>query len=185
MRTECRFDDAHVSNIERELPWATRALINVNSRTFFASYSILLMTSSSSEEVLSSESDQSSASLERAERSDSATAREAELVQTLKDLQIVYNQLESQYLQSIFELECQMHETYIPLLERRAQVIDGSHEPSEAECRLKTDFLEPVEQQSSSDHTRGIPSFWLQTLKQVRRSTRERVGAPVCWHRRR
>ena len=98
-------------------------------------------------------------------------ASEAKLVQTLKDLQISYNQLESQYLKSVYELEYQFHEKYSRLFEQRAQVIGGKHEPNDDECCLKTDFLEAIEQQPFSDNVLGVPSFWLQTLKQVRETT--------------
>jgi hypothetical protein len=89
-------------------------------------------------------------------------------INALKNLQISYNQLESYYLKSVHELEYKFHEQCLYLFEQRSNIITGKYQPTDDECRLKTDFIEMNERLLPSDNQPGIPSFWLQTLKQVR-----------------
>ena len=125
---------------------------------------------SSSEEIVPT-SDESSSSLDHGDqteftsRNSSLTTIENDRINALKNLQISYNQLESRYLKSVNELEYKFHEQCSYLFDRRSDIIQGNYQPNDDECRLKTDFIEP---QSSSNDELGIPSFWLQTLKQVR-----------------
>ncbi|UJR28380.1 hypothetical protein I4U23_009621 [Adineta vaga] len=119
------------------------------------------MLSSSSEEILSISSNQSDLISKKHSLS---TIIEDDCINQLKTLQIVYNRLESQYLKSVHELEYKFFENCSYLFEQRANIINGNYEPNDEECRLQTDF---IEHRSSSDNIIGIPSFWLQTLKQI------------------
>jgi hypothetical protein len=94
--------------------------------------------------------------------------KENERINALKNLQISYNQLESHYLKSVNELEYKFHEQCSYLFEQRSDIINGKYEPNDDECRLKTDFIDTIERSLSSNNQLGIPTFWLQTLKQVR-----------------
>ncbi|CAF0869932.1 unnamed protein product [Adineta steineri] len=129
---------------------------------------------SSSEELISTSSDNSSLSLNHADQLEffcnnhfvPTTINDNQCIDILKDLQISYNQLESQYLKSVHELEYKFQEKCSYLFEKRSDIINGKYEPSDDECQLKTDFLETNDTQLSNTEF-GIPSFWLQTLKQV------------------
>lgn len=89
-------------------------------------------------------------------------------INTLKNLQILYNQCESHYLKRVYELEYKFHRQCSDLFDRRRTIINGTYEPTDDECRLQTDSIEPIERTQNENETHGIPSFWLQTLKQVR-----------------
>jgi nucleosome assembly protein 1-like 1 len=125
---------------------------------------------SSSEEILST----SSLSLEHDDQPEfssnkySLLTKENDRINALKNLQISHNQLESRYLKSVNELEYKFHEQCSYLFQRRSEIINGNYEPTDDECRLKTDFIETIDRQLPSDNALGIPSFWLHTLKQVR-----------------
>lgn len=129
---------------------------------------------SSSEEILSTSSDEASLSLEHGDQLEvysnkhSLQTIENDRINALKNLQISYNQLESRYLKSVNELEYKFHKQCSYLFERRSEIINGNYKPTDDECQLKTDFIETIDRQLSSDNGSGIPSFWLQTLKQVR-----------------
>ena len=125
------------------------------------------------EELMTTTSDESSSSFDHSDQRDSShyqksrTRHEIERIHALKNLQISYNRLESRYLKSVHELECQFSRQCSYLFEQRADIINGNYEPTDEQCRLKTDFLETNERTVSSEHDAGIPSFWLHTLKQV------------------
>jgi hypothetical protein len=127
---------------------------------------------SSSEEILTT-SDESSLSLDHGDQLEfsfnksSLPTIENDRINALKNLQISYNQIESRYLKSVNELECKFHEQCSYLFEQRSDIINGKYEPNDDECRLKTDFIETNERQIPTNNELGIPSFWLQTLKQV------------------
>lgn len=129
---------------------------------------------SSSEETLST-SDRSSLSLNHGDdRSDLTSKEEFPLlrdddrINSLKSLQILYNQCESRYLKSVYEMEYIFHQQCADLFDRRAAIINGTYEPTDEECRLKTDLIETIDRTRTEKDAPGIPSFWLQTLKQVR-----------------
>lgn len=127
---------------------------------------------SSSEELMTT-SDESSLSYDQGDQRDSFLDKQWQInkdiedVNALKTLQIAYNQLESQYLKSVHELECKFHEQCSYLFEKRSDVINGKYEPKDDECRLKSDFIDITQRSSDIDSQSGIPSFWLQTMKQV------------------
>lgn len=93
---------------------------------------------------------------------------ESDHISALKNLQRSYNELESRYLKSVNELEYKFHQQCSYLFDRRSDVINGKYEPNDDECRLKIDNIEINEKQSIPNDRLGIPSFWLQTLRQVR-----------------
>lgn len=93
--------------------------------------------------------------------------KDSEDINALKTLQIDYNQLESEYLKSIHELECKFHEQCADLFKKRSDVINGIYEPSDDECRLKSDFIDVIQRSPEINDQPGISSFWLHTLKQV------------------
>ena len=94
------------------------------------------------------------------------TKENDQIITILKKLQMSYNQLESSYLKSVNELEYKFHEQCSYLFELRSDIINGKYEPNNDECRLKTDCIETFERLHDK---LGIPSFWLQTLKQVKK----------------
>ena len=135
---------------------------------------------SSSEELLST-SDECSLSSQHDEQleiastdahSHSLSASHTDCLDALKGLQIAYNRLESSYLKRANELDYKFHQQYSHLFQQRADIVNGNCEPTDAECRLRTDFIDAFEQSAAaaavaSNDGLGIPSFWLQTLKQV------------------
>ena len=125
---------------------------------------------SSSEETIST-SEVSSSSLDPTDshgKDESFLAEQNDRINTLKNLQILYNQCESHYLKCVYELEYKFHQQCSNLFDRRSMIINGKYEPTDDECRLKIDSIESIEKTNDENETHGIPSFWLQTLKQVR-----------------
>ncbi|CAF1646691.1 unnamed protein product, partial [Didymodactylos carnosus] len=106
----------------------------------------------------------------------------------LKNLQIIYNQLEGKYLNDVNNLEYEYFQQYTKYFSLRSSIINGQYEPTDDECRLMTDrtnnneissnniFMDDEQQQQDNmiaqeneedKDIRGIPYFWLTTLKQV------------------
>lgn len=125
------------------------------------------------EEIVTT-SDESSSSLDHADQQEFSankrplTTRENDRINALKNLQISYNRLESRYLNSVHELEYEFYRQCSFLFEQRSEIISGKYEPNDEECRLRTDFIETNERSFSPNTESGIPSFWLQTLQQVK-----------------
>jgi len=132
---------------------------------------------SSSEEIILT-SDESSLSLGYGDQQEFSSNKqhlstiENDRINALKNLQISYNQIESNYLKSVNELEYKFHQQCLYLFEQRSDIINGKYEPNDNECRLKTDFIDINERSLLSNNQLGIPSFWLQTLKQVKISSK-------------
>ena len=135
------------------------------------------MSSSSAEETVTT-SEASSLSLDQGDylhflhatgQAPSLSTVETDRLNALKTLQIAYNRLESDYLKSVNDLEYEFHEQCSHLFERRSAIINGTYELNNEECQLKTAFIDTSEPTILAiDDEAGIPSFWLQTLKQVR-----------------
>jgi hypothetical protein len=124
---------------------------------------------SSSEEIITT-SDESSLSLDHSNQEEFSylSILKNDRINALKNLQISYNKLESHYFKSVNELEYKFHEQCLYLFEQRSDIINGKYEPNDDECRLKIDSIDIIERPISSNNQLGIPSFWLQTFKQVR-----------------
>lgn len=129
--------------------------------------------SSSSEEIITT-STESSLSYHHGDQQEICSNKsnlssvENNSINELKKLQNSYNQIESRYLKAVEELEYKFHQQCSYLFEKRSLIINGKYEPTDDECQLKTDSIEIIESSSLIKDNLGIPSFWLQTLKQVR-----------------
>jgi nucleosome assembly protein 1-like 1 len=128
---------------------------------------------SSADETVTSH-DRSSCSFDHGDQDDDAHWQESidlrdDRIDALRKLQLEHNRLESQYLRDVQQLEYQFHQQCAPLFERRSAIVNGRNEPNDDECRLITDCVDVNDRSidSSPLDTVGIPSFWLQTLKQV------------------
>ena len=124
------------------------------------------MLSSSSEETVTS-SDDSLFSLDQEDCIFDRNNEQNDHLDALKDLQIVYNQVESRYLKLVHELEYEFHQQCLFLFDRRSAIVNGDYEPNDKECRLKNDFTDPIANELDENDEKGIPEFWLRTLKQV------------------
>ena len=134
---------------------------------FMQSSSEELLTTSG-ETSLSSEHDDQLEIKSTVAHSQLLSASHTECIDALKVLQIAYNRLESSYLKRANELDYEFHQRYSHLFRRRADIVNGNCEPTDAECRLKTDCIDVFEPSAAaSNDSLGIPAFWLQTLKQV------------------
>lgn len=102
-------------------------------------------------------------------------------VRALKGLQLETLNILSKFYLEVHELEQRYHKQYTALFDRRASVLQGSYEPTDAECdfRLKQDISDDLEQKARlendqaaklhdmDENTKGIPEFWLTVFKNV------------------
>lgn len=96
-------------------------------------------------------------------------------VEGLKGVQTEHHKIEAEFQKEILELEKKYAEKYRPLYERRAAIIQGKNEPTEDEVKageaVDEDEDEDEEKESlataavPADAAKGIPEFWLTTLK--------------------
>ena len=90
----------------------------------------------------------------------------------LKGVQAEHAKLEVKFQAEILALEKKYLSQYQPLYDRRAQIVAGSIEPTEAEIQAgvesEDETNEDVEQtEQKGDNSSGIPEFWLTAMKNV------------------
>jgi nucleosome assembly protein 1-like 1 len=94
----------------------------------------------------------------------------------LKGVQKDHSKLESQFQEEVLELEKKYFKKFEPLYKKRAAIINGALEPTEEEVEAgkadeededaeSTDAAEEAPAATSGEPTKGIPEFWLSSLK--------------------
>lgn len=103
----------------------------------------------------------------------------------LKLLQVKSAKLEAKFYEDIYLLECNYNSASKSLKEARRNIVTGTHEPTDEECKLAFESkLSPEElkekennrdslalslynQAAKIDNVKGLPDFWLTVLKRV------------------
>ncbi|XP_045504844.1 nucleosome assembly protein 1-like 1 isoform X2 [Colias croceus] len=111
-------------------------------------------------------------------------------INALRVLQKEFIEIESKFYAEVHELECKYAKLYEPLFEKRAQVVNGTYEPTEEECHipwhddLEENLAEAVQSTGLTDketpeikakepaedmdaNVKGIPDFYLTIFKNV------------------
>jgi len=111
-------------------------------------------------------------------------------IKSLKKLQLDSTKIESDFYKEVQELECKYQTLYLPLYEKRTQIVKGAYEPTDAEADfpsdsedeeadLSTDIkdkkatIEEIDEktdkvkETKEEDVNGIPSFWLTIMKNV------------------
>ena len=91
-------------------------------------------------------------------------------VKALKNLQAQFAQVESQLYEDLYGFEQKYAVFYQPLFDRRADIINAVHEPTEGECQWQVPVpegaLEEMEREPErKGQTKAIPCFWLMAFK--------------------
>uniref|UniRef100_A0A8C0S1D4 Nucleosome assembly protein 1 like 1 n=2 Tax=Canis lupus familiaris TaxID=9615 RepID=A0A8C0S1D4_CANLF len=85
------------------------------------------------------------------------------VIKALRNLQAQYAQVEAQFYRDSHDLEKKYAAFYQPLFDKRSEIINAIHEPTEGECQWQVGVQEGAE-----GHTNGIPHFWLTAFKIVK-----------------
>lgn len=98
----------------------------------------------------------------------------------LKNLQMEYLNIETKFFQEVYDLEKKYQKLYDPLLEKRAKLVNGEQEPTDAEAEFKVEVDEdedmaekmkafmlenPIEVQKYGEDSKGMPDFWFHVFK--------------------
>lgn len=91
----------------------------------------------------------------------------------LKGVQKEHSKLEAQFQEEVLELEKKYFAKFTPLYERRATIINGGVEPTEAEVEAGKEDEEEDEENNDAEEKKetedeamaGIPEFWLSAMK--------------------
>ena len=91
----------------------------------------------------------------------------------LKGIQKDHTKLETEFQEEVLLLEKKYFAKFTPLYERRAKIVNGLEEPTEADVEAgkeeeeeEDEPEEPTEADSKSDEPmKGIPEFWLSAMK--------------------
>jgi len=91
----------------------------------------------------------------------------------LKGVQKEHTKLESEFQEEVLQLEKKYFAKYTPLYEKRAKIINGASEPSEAEIKAGEQDDEEHEESGKAETSeegkaadlKGIPEFWLSAMK--------------------
>lgn len=89
----------------------------------------------------------------------------------LKGVQKEHSKLEAQFQEEVLQLEKKYFVKFTPLYEKRAKIINGATEPTEAEIAAgeedeeKDEDAEHSTKDDSGETVAGIPEFWLSAMK--------------------
>ncbi|CZT05784.1 probable nucleosome assembly protein [Rhynchosporium agropyri] len=88
----------------------------------------------------------------------------------LKGVQKEHSKLEAEFQEEVLELEKKYFAKFTPLYQKRATIINGTAEPTEAEIKAGEEDDEdvndePVEKSEDTSDVKGIPEFWLSAMK--------------------
>ena len=97
----------------------------------------------------------------------------------LKGVQKEHSKLEAQFQEEVLELEKKYFAKFTPLYEKRAMIVNGATEPSDAEIKAgeqdnqgdeetvdgESSNPESTEKDESAASLKGIPEFWLSAMK--------------------
>lgn len=88
----------------------------------------------------------------------------------LKGVQKEHSKLEAEFQEEVLELEKKYFAKFTPLYQKRATIINGAAEPTEAEIKAGEEDdeevdEEPVEKSEEASDVKGIPEFWLSAMK--------------------
>ena len=91
----------------------------------------------------------------------------------LKGIQKEHSKLEAEFQEEVLQLEKKYFAKFTPLYEKRAKIVNGAQEPTEAELEAgKAEQEEDDEEQAaeaqeteSTEKVDGIPEFWLSAMK--------------------
>jgi nucleosome assembly protein 1-like 1 len=95
-------------------------------------------------------------------------------VDGLKGIQKDHAKLEAEFQEEVLQLEKKYFAKFTPLYEKRAKIVNGNAEPTEAEVEAgKADDEEEEaeadkaeeKEETPADDTKGIPEFWLTAMK--------------------
>ncbi|XP_030646140.1 nucleosome assembly protein 1-like 4a isoform X2 [Chanos chanos] len=103
-------------------------------------------------------------------------------VHALKRLQLQCANIEAKFYEEVHELERKYAALYQPLYDKRRDVVSGAVEPTDEECEWHSDreeedlaeelkkkaaVEEKKEDSATTEDPKGIPDFWLTTLRSV------------------
>lgn len=99
-------------------------------------------------------------------------------VNALKKLQLDAVQIETEFYRKVHDLECDYADKFTSLTDKRKLIVNGSHEPTDEECKVPLDealadeLQEKVKVEANGpegekDAIKGVPEFWLTTFKNV------------------
>ena len=97
----------------------------------------------------------------------------------LKGVQKEHSKLEANFQEEVLELEKKYFAKFTPLYEKRAKIVNGATEPSEAEIKAgeqedeeeeggekgESSKPESSDKDESAESIKGIPEFWLSAMK--------------------
>ncbi len=92
----------------------------------------------------------------------------------LKGVQKEHSKLEAEFQEEVLQLEKKYFEKFTPLYQKRAAIVNGVAEPTEAEIQAgEEDESEDEDEkdeaaaktEESADAVKGIPEFWLSAMK--------------------
>ncbi|GAM86769.1 hypothetical protein ANO11243_047890 [Dothideomycetidae sp. 11243] len=91
----------------------------------------------------------------------------------LKGIQKEHAKLEAEFQEEVLALEKKFFAKYSPLYEKRAKIVNGATEPTDAEVTAGEEDEEDEEEESKpsdvkeedNDASKGIPEFWLSAMK--------------------
>jgi nucleosome assembly protein 1-like 1 len=100
-------------------------------------------------------------------------------VNALKKLQLDAVNIEVEFYRKVHDLECEYAEKFLPLNEKRKEIVTGAYEPNDDECKIpvldEQELSEELKTKASVQNgpdekdaaVTGIPEFWLTTFRNV------------------
>ncbi|KAF0883040.1 NP1L1 protein, partial [Crocuta crocuta] len=94
-------------------------------------------------------------------------------VKALKNLQAQYAQVEARFYKDLHDLEKKYAAFHQTLFDKRSEIVNAIHEPTEGECQWQGGVPEGVggeteREPAGEGQANGIPHFWLTAFKNVK-----------------
>lgn len=100
-------------------------------------------------------------------------------VNALKKMHVVLDGIDQKFFDELHTLECKYHKEYVEIYNKRSDITQGYHEPTEEECDFPSDKEDDVKEKMEENkkptateekitNIRGIPDFWLTILKNTK-----------------
>ena len=91
----------------------------------------------------------------------------------LKGIQKEHAKLEAEFQEEVLNLEKKYFAKFTPLYQKRAEIVNGNGEPTEAEVEAgkaeededEREDEKPEVKVDAADDTKGVPEFWLSAMK--------------------
>ncbi|CAH1996220.1 unnamed protein product [Acanthoscelides obtectus] len=103
-------------------------------------------------------------------------------IKALKRIQLECTKIEAEFYKEVHALECKYFKKYIPLYEKRDNIVNGIYEPTDEEAQWPSDDEDELpeaikekiklemdgdKKSTGTEDMKGVPEFWLRAIRNI------------------